>query len=400
VRSSIHPRKTLPFLIPPAGVALAMASGDLVATLVTGAAFAAAHVVTIPDRAGRRLSLSPMVAIAALLLTDGAFQVVLAGGAIGMPLGWWVVSTMRGERSLDHLFPAEPLALGLSSAAFLGVHLLLSRAGQIGDLGDAVATGVAAIIWYATAALSRALGAASRRRISGRVLWWQALRDAPSYAALFSAGAMFGFAWDAMSWWALPVALLPYAFSHVSLSRVSTTTRTYRQTMVALSRIPEAGGLVGHGRGERTGALAAEVGAEIRLSPTEVDRVEYAGLLHDVGRVVFNDPTVAEAGYSDSDVAAWGAAIIQESPSLTRVAQLVADQYKPYRRAGEARNELVPRAAQVVRVSAAYDRTLHEEGRTVTEALEELHRGAAYDFDPEVVAALRRVLQRRDVAGA
>jgi len=160
------------------------------------------------------------------------------------------------------------------------------------------------------------------------------------------------------------------------------------------------GGLVGHGRAQRTGTLAAAVAGEVRLSPAEVERVEYAGLLHDVGRVVFNDPAVADGGYSDTDVAAWGAAIIQESPFLARVGQLVADQHKPYRRSGEARNELVPRSAQVVRVSAAYDRTLHEDGRTVTEALEELHRGGAYDFDPEVVAALRRVLQRRGVAGA
>ena len=170
--------------------------------------------------------------------------------------------------------------------------------------------------------------------------------------------------------------------------------------MVALGRIPEASGLVGNGRAQRTGSLAAAVAAEVRLSPSEVARVEYAGLLHDVGRVVYNDPAVASGGYSDSDVAAWGAAIIQESPFLAPVGQVVADQYKPYRRPGEARNELVPRSAQVVRVCAAYDRALHEEGKTVTEALENLHRGAAYDFDPEVVAALRRVLQKRGVSGA
>ncbi len=138
----------------------------------------------------------------------------------------------------------------------------------------------------------------------------------------------------------------------------------------------------------------------MRLAPAEVERVEYAGLLHDVGRVVFSDPTVAAGGYSDDDVAAWGAAIIQESPYLSRVGQMVADQNQPYRRPGEARNELVPRSAQVVRVCAGYDRAVHEQGLTVTEALEELHRGAAYDYDPEVVAALRRVLQRKGVPGA
>ncbi|MBU1227343.1 MAG: HD domain-containing protein [Actinobacteria bacterium] len=380
-------------------MAVAVLAGVAAVSVMVGLAFVAAHLVTIPDRTGRRLSLSPMVTLAALLLSDGGVVVILAGAALGMPMGWWIVRTVQGDRSLDHLFPAEPLALGACLATYGGIHVWIFGGGQLGDFGRAVAIGVAALAWYAAAALVRALASPGRRRVTARVLWWQALRDGPAYVALFSGGAMFGLAWGAMSWWALPVALLPYGFSHLSLQRVATTTRTYRQTMTALGRIPEAGGLVGHGRAERTAALAAEVAGEVRLSPADVERVEYAGLLHDVGRVVFNDPAVAEGGYSDSDVAAWGAAIILESPYLSPVAQLVADQYKPYRRAGEARNELLPRAAQVVRVAAAYDRTLHEEGSTAAEALEELYRGSAYDFDPAVVAALRRVLQRRGVAG-
>ena len=399
MRRTLRFHRVLPFLFPPAGLAVAILTGTVAATMVLGGVFVAAHIVTIPDRTGRQLSLSPMVVVAAMMLTPGGVLVVLTGAAVGMPVGWWIVRTMRGERSLDHLFPAEPICLGLSVGVFAAAHELMIRIGLVEDIGHAVAAAVAALIWYATAAFLRVLGAASRQRITGRTLWWQALRDGPAYAALFSGGAMFGLAWGAMSWWALPVALLPYAFSHFSLHRVATTTRTYRQTITALGRIPEAGGLVGHGRAERTGALAAEVAASVHLPLAEVERVEYAGLLHDVGRVVFNDPAVAEGGYSDSDVAAWGAAIIQESPFLSQVGQLVADQYKPYRRAGEARNELVPRSAQVVRVAATYDRILHEEGRTVAEALEELHRGAAYEFDPEVVAALRRVLHRRGVPG-
>jgi len=34
-----------------------------------------------------------------------------------------------------------------------------------------------------------------------------------------------------------------------------------------------------------------------------------------------------------------------------------------------------------------------------SDALEVLHRGVAYDYDPEILAALRRVLQRRGCPG-
>ena len=387
-------------LLVPAGVAGAVLSGRAMSVSVLATCLVAAHFLTIPDRTGRRLSLSPMVAVAALLLTDGEVVTILAGAALSMPIGWWLVRTMRGDRSLDHLFPSEPIALGCSVGVYSLVHLAFDPGGPRLDLAHAVAIGCVAFTWYAVAAVVRALTSGDRRRFGRRVLLWQAMRDGPVYIALFSGGAMFGFAWEAMSLWALPVALLPFGFSHLSLSRVATTDRTYRQTIMALGRIPESGGLVGYGGAERTGALAAEVAGEIRLPPAEVERVEFAGLLHDVGRVVFTDPEMASGGYSDADVAAWGAAIIQESPYLSRVGQLVADHHKPYRRPGEARNELVPQAAQVVKVAAAYDRSVHDEGKTVAEALEELHRGAAYDFDPEVVAGLRRVLQRRGVPGA
>ncbi len=394
-------RRGVPLLLPPIGLGVAITAGTAGVVVLLATVFVAAHAFTIPDREGRRLSLSPMVAIAALMVDHGALLEILPAAAIGMPIGWWLVRTRHGRRSLDRLVPAEPIALVSAAVVYTTLH----ESFALGDTLDAtlfhaVVVAAASFAWYLTAAIVRVLISGRRHRTSTRMLWWEVLREGPAYAALFSGGAMFGFAWPFMSWWAVPLALLSYGFSHLSFNRVAVTRHTYRQTITALGRIPEAGGLVGHGRSERTADLAVAVAGEVRLAPSEVERVEYAGLLHDVGRVVFNDPSVASGGYTDTDVAAWGAEIIQESPSLSRVAELVADQYEPYRRSGEARNDLVPRSAQVVRVAAAYDRSVHESGRTPAEALEELHRGAAYDFDPEVVAALRRVLQGRDVPGA
>ncbi len=48
-------------------------------------------------------------------------------------------------------------------------------------------------------------------------------------------------------------------------------------------------------------------------------------------------------------------------------------------------------------MAAAYDWKVHEVGMSPLEALEALHAGAAYDYDPEVVASLRRLLEGRGV---
>ena len=46
-------------------------------------------------------------------------------------------------------------------------------------------------------------------------------------------------------------------------------------------------------------------------------------------------------------------------------------------------------------VVSAYDQAVHEMGLRPIDALEQLHRGAAYEFDPDVTSSLRRVLEFR-----
>jgi hypothetical protein len=381
-----------------AGVSAAIGFGAVLPIVVIAAAFLGAHAFPIPNPEGRSISQAAMVAMAVLIVREASLVEVLGGAALGMPFGWWLVRSRAGSRALDHMFPAEPVALVVAAGAYAGLRLLVGRPDPA-SLGGALLVLPAAAAWFLAVAAVRAFGSGRRRRSSPRSLWAEAMRDMPAYLSLFTGGGLFGIAYPAMSWWAVPLALLPYGFSHLSFERLARTRRTYRQTIGALGRIPEAAGLSPMGHAARTGDLAVAVAGELRLPPREARLLEFAGLLHDVGRVALNDPSIAAAGYSEADVAAWGAAIIEEAPTLEPVASVVAAQHQPYRRAGEARNDRLPVASQVVRVTSTYDRSVYEGGCSPVDALEVLHRNAAYDFDPEVVAALRRVLQRRRVPG-
>ena len=115
--------------------------------------------------------------------------------------------------------------------------------------------------------------------------------------------------------------------------------------------------------------------------------------MHDLGRITLNEPAVARMGYTDRDIAAWGAEIIGETAYLAKVAEVVRRQHEPYRAPGQAGDPEVPPAARIVRVASAYDRHVAESGLGALEALAALHRGTAYEYDPEVVAALRRVVE-------
>ncbi len=74
---------------------------------------------------------------------------------------------------------------------------------------------------------------------------------------------------------------------------------------------------------------------DLGLSPEDVEDVEFVGLMHDIGRITLNEPSVVEQGWSDDDLARWGAEIIAGAPSLDRVAGYVRRQYEPCRNPGE-----------------------------------------------------------------
>jgi HD-GYP domain-containing protein (c-di-GMP phosphodiesterase class II) len=119
--------------------------------------------------------------------------------------------------------------------------------------------------------------------------------------------------------------------------------------------------------------------------------VDIAALMHDIGRITLNEPTVMEQGWTDDDLARWGAEIIAGAPSLSRVAGYVRRQHEPFRKPGETSDPSLSTVSRIIKVASAYDAG-NAGGLTPLQAIEELHQGAAYEYDPEVVGSLRRVL--------
>lgn len=384
------------FLVGPAAIAAAVVvvrQPPAVAFGVAVGAYVLAHVFAVPTRSGRHVSFVPAVAAATALLTQGSLLMVLGAGCVAFPFGRMAVHVTFGRRAVDDTFPAQPIAL----AAFAGVCAAMAWALGSPTDSDPLALAMlvpAAAVWFVTEAVARAIVSEQGRFTVRRLVVLKALGDWPAYLAVFAAAALFASTVRTMGVWSVPLAGLPYVFSHVSLLRLRDTDRTHRETMVALSRIPEAAGLVDPGHAERCADLSVTLGAEVGLSVGDLHELEYAALLHDIGKVVLANPVIAATDPSPTDISTWSAAIIAETSFLQPVAEMVSAQNSPYRRPGESRDESVPSGAQVLRVVASYDGRVAG-GATPTESLEQLHQGAAYDYDPDLVSALRRVLSRR-----
>lgn len=114
--------------------------------------------------------------------------------------------------------------------------------------------------------------------------------------------------------------------------------------------------------------------------------------MHDVGRITLNEPAILKAGYTDEDIARWGAQIIAEAPYLAKVSTLVEGQHRPYRSPGIEIDPDVPMQSKIIKACSAYDHAHVELGLSPVESLERIHQGSTYEFDPQVAASLRRVL--------
>jgi hypothetical protein len=377
------------------GLGLSLARGEVLPTLVVAAAFTLGHLVPLRTEGGRRQPLSPAVAAAAAL-TLSTWS-ALCGAALGLPLGWLAARLRFGDQESADLLPGEAAGMAAFAAVLAGLRALFPGAdGAWAQLAMLVPAGGA---WHLASSGARTGWTEMRRRFGAGLLWRTALNDWPVYVVLVSAGALYGLTRDSMGWWAALLAALPYAFSHLAFTRLAATAATYEQTIRALGRVPEAGGFGLPGHAVRSADLAVAIGGELGLSPAETRRVEHAALLADIGRVVLVGSARPAGGEGAAgEVAEWSAAIVAEAPALRPVAAIVGQSCRPYRRPGEERDPGLSASAQAVKVAAAYDNAVGA-GADPVDALEMLHRGAAYDYDPEVVAALRRVLVRRGCPG-
>jgi hypothetical protein len=383
-------------------VGIVAANGEAVPWLLDVALWsvviAGVSMITVPAPSGSRLSLGIGAAVAASVLLDDP---VALGASISIALvaSWLIQSRLGiGSTRTDGDYLGDSVAMVLYgivySYAIEIINMNLDLEPTWAVLG---AVAVAGLAWFSLRAMVAAFVGLERSDLAGRYLWLLALEDWAVVLSMFAAGALFGLAWEVMGLWAVAVAILPYGFAHTAFERYSSTRVTYGQTIKALAQIPEVAGLAPMGHSTRTSAVAVAIAQEMGLNPSDVTELEYAALMHDVGRITLNEPAILRAGFTDEDIARWGAQIIAEAPYLDNVSELVRLQHRPYRSPGIEFDPDIPMTSKIIKVASAYDQTQIEEGLSPVESLERIHQGSAYEFDPRVAASLRRVLVFRGV---
>ncbi|MGK2931993.1 MAG: bifunctional diguanylate cyclase/phosphohydrolase [Solirubrobacterales bacterium] len=155
--------------------------------------------------------------------------------------------------------------------------------------------------------------------------------------------------------------------------------------------------------------LVVRVARKFMELPGDVDVVERAGQLHDVGKVAIPDAILHKPGPLDDEERALmqqhtliGERIISTSPALVPIATLVRSSHEHWDGTGYPdglAGEDIPLGSRIIIACDAFDtmtsdRPYHTP-KTESEAIAELRRCAGKQFDPRVVDALIAVLEER-----
>jgi hypothetical protein len=216
--------------------------------------------------------------------------------------------------------------------------------------------------------------------------------------ALVTSGALIALAEYAIGIAALPLFLFPLVLTTFAVQRYASIRRTYRQTIGALSSLTDRAGYTVSDHARRVADVSVAIGRDLGMGQRELTDLEYAALLHDLGQVALREPipegaTVMAAPADQQRIAHDGAEIVRTTGVLDNVAKILEAQTTPYRQVRELGQEL-PMSSRIIKVANAYDDLCAPTGND-DRAMERIHLGLGYEYDPQVVDSLTRVLERR-----
>jgi len=189
---------------------------------------------------------------------------------------------------------------------------------------------------------------------------------------------------------------------------------TYIGTIGALAAAIEARDPYTVGHSARVTQYSVAIAQELGLSSQEVEEIRLAGLLHDLGKIGVPDSVLNKPGrLSDEEYQAirmhpaLSMKILEPLPHLANLMPIIYHHHERYNGHGYIdgkAGEDIPLGARIIAVADAYEAMTsdrpYRKALSREEAVSELKRNAGTQFDPKVVDAFLRLLEKTDAERA
>ena len=193
-----------------------------------------------------------------------------------------------------------------------------------------------------------------------------------------------------------PLFLARYTFSLYSNLRVS-----YMDTVKSLSDAIEAKDHYTRGHSQRVQEYSALIADELKYTPKQKEILQYAALLHDVGKIGVTETILNKPGKLDElefdsikQHPEMGARIISNVKYLKECVPIIKYHHKYYDGSGYpdiTKDEMIPYESYILGVADAFDamtsKRQYREPYTLDRAIEEIRRCSGTQFEPSVAEA-------------
>lgn len=184
--------------------------------------------------------------------------------------------------------------------------------------------------------------------------------------------------------------------------------RAYMQTIEILRHVVESRDKETKGHSERVAMLAKELAEEIGLSSDDVETIHVAGLFHDVGKIgipdsilLKNGPLTEEEFQTIQGHPAEGERIIMSYAPFKKLLNIVRGHHERYNGTGYPdgkSGEDICLGARVIAVADSFDAMMsnrtYRKGLGLDTALNELEKGRGTQFDPNIVDAFMKLVEK------
>ncbi|MEX2356573.1 MAG: HD-GYP domain-containing protein [Thermaerobacterales bacterium] len=347
------------------------------------------------------------------------FAIIHASALLFSPLiaAWIAAAGTLRRRELDLQVPWQTMLfnkgqLGLAAATSSWVFRLLggdlSNYGQGQTIMAAVLSGLVYLLLNVTA-VTLYLSVKHGKRVSS--VWLTNIKWAfPNSMALLPISFLMAATHQVMGIVAPIFFMLPLLVARYSFQRFIDLQTQYIATIRSLAAALEAKDPHTYGHADRVSQLAMAVGEKMGLPAPEIDKLQVAGILHDIGKIGIGDHLLQKTSaftkeefYDMQRHPEIGARIVENIDMLYDVADWVRHHHERFDGKGYP-NGLsgrdIPVGARIIGAVDAFDAIMsirpYKLEQSADEALAELHRCSGQQFDPDVVAALAAVAADRD----
>jgi HD-GYP domain-containing protein (c-di-GMP phosphodiesterase class II) len=182
---------------------------------------------------------------------------------------------------------------------------------------------------------------------------------------------------------------------------------SFVQTILALANTIDAKDMYTSDHSERLATLATITARKLNCSPQDIQAINWAMHLHDIGKIGVPDEILQKPGPLND--AEWqimrlhpeiGAKIIAPIKNLQNVVPLILHHHERFDGTGypgSLQGENIPLGARILTVVDTYgaitDNRVYRKARSHEEAMQEIERCAGTQFDPKITAVFKEVIE-------